>query len=390
MKLADVSIRRPVFAFMMTTALVVLGLFSYRNLGLDLMPKTDYPTVTVMTRLPGASAEEIESQLTKPIEEVVNTISGIDELRATSDQGSSRVTITFVLERDIEAATQDVRDKVATIVNQFPRDTLPPVIQKMDPDSSPILTLVISGQRSQKEITEIVDKKIKQVLETVQDVGEVLFMGERHREIQLLLNADRLNAYGLTVDQVRSAVERQNVEIPGGTFIAGPSEIALRTMGRIKNVADFNRIIMAYKNGSVITFSDIGRVVDTVQEIRSLATLEGNPCVSLMIRKQSGTNTVEVVDRVLDRMEKLKPSLPPDIRAIPIRDQSRFIRRSFEDIQLHLILGGLLASVVVFVFIRNIRSTLIAAVAIPASIIGSFTVMKALGFTLNLQSFSTI
>ncbi|MBZ5495519.1 MAG: efflux RND transporter permease subunit [Acidobacteriia bacterium] len=383
MKLADVSIRRPVFAFMMTTALVVLGLFSYRNLGLDLMPKTDYPTVTVMTRLPGASAEEIESQLTKPIEEVVNTISGIDELRATSDQGSSRVTITFVLERDIEAATQDVRDKVATIVNQFPRDTLPPVIQKMDPDSSPILTLVISGQRSQKEITEIVDKKIKQVLETVQDVGEVLFMGERHREIQLLLNADRLNAYGLTVDQVRSAVERQNVEIPGGTFIAGPSEIALRTMGRIKNVADFNRIIMAYKNGSVITFSDIGRVVDTVQEIRSLATLEGNPCVSLMIRKQSGTNTVEVVDRVLDRMEKLKPSLPPDIRAIPIRDQSRFIRRSFEDIQLHLILGGLLASVVVFVFIRNIRSTLIAAVAIPASIIGSFTVMKALGFTLN-------
>ena len=383
MKLADVSIRRPVFAFMMTTALVVLGLFSYRNLGLDLMPKTYYPTVTVMTRLPGASAEEIESQLTKPIEEVVNTISGIDELRATSDQGSSRVTITFVLERDIEAATQDVRDKVATIVNQFPRDTLPPVIQKMDPDSSPILTLVISGQRSQKEITEIVDKKIKQVLETVQDVGEVLFMGERHREIQLLLNADRLNAYGLTVDQVRSAVERQNVEIPGGTFIAGPSEIALRTMGRIKNVADFNRIIMAYKNGSVITFSDIGRVVDTVQEIRSLATLEGNPCVSLMIRKQSGTNTVEVVDRVLDRMEKLKPSLPPDIRAIPIRDQSRFIRRSFEDIQLHLILGGLLASVVVFVFIRNIRSTLIAAVAIPASIIGSFTVMKALGFTLN-------
>jgi HAE1 family hydrophobic/amphiphilic exporter-1 len=368
---------------MMTTALVVLGLFSYRNLGLDLMPKTDYPTVMINTRLPGASAEEIESQLTKPIEEIVNTINGIDELRANSDQGSSRVTITFVLERDIEAATQDVRDKIATIVNQFPRDTLPPVIQKMDPDASPILTLVISGQRSQKEISEIVDKKIKQVLETVQDVGEVLFMGERHREIQLLLNADRLNAYGLTVDQVRAAVERQNVEIPGGTFIAGPSEIALRTMGRIKNVEDFNRIIIAYRNGSVITFNDIGRVVDTVQEIRSLATLDGNPCVSLMIRKQSGTNTVEVVDRVLERMESIKPSLPPDIRVVPIRDQSRFIRRSFEDIQHHLILGGLLASVVVFFFIRNIRSTLIAAVAIPASIIGSFTVMKAMGFTLN-------
>ncbi len=383
MKLADVSIRRPVFAFMMTMALVVLGAFSYRSLGLDLMPKTDYPTVNVMTRLPGASAEEIETQLTKPIEEIVNTISGIDELRANSDQGSSRVTITFVLERDIEAATQDVRDKVATIVNQFPRDTLPPVIQKMDPDSQPILTLVVSGKRTQKEITEIVDKKIKQVLETVQDVGEVLFMGERHREIQLLLNADRMNAYGLTVDQVRNGVSRQNVEIPGGTFIAGPSEIALRTMGRIRNVDDFNRIILAYRAGSVVTFADVGRVVDTVQEIRSVATLDGVPSVSLMIRKQSGTNTVEVVDRVLAKIKNIEPTLPADFRIVPIRDQSRFIRKSFEEIQHHLMLGGLFASVVVFFFIRNIRSTLIAAVAIPASIIGTFSVMKALGFTLN-------
>ncbi len=383
MKLADVSIRRPVFAFMMTLALVVLGIFSYRTLGLDLMPKTDYPTVMVNTRLSGASSEEIETQITKPIEEVVNTISGIDELRATSDQGSSRVTITFVLERDIEAATQDVRDKVATIVSRFPRDTLPPTIQKMDPDSQPILTLVVSGQRSQREITEIVDKKVKQVLETVQDVGEVLFMGQRHREIQLLLNADRMTAYGLTVDQVRSAVSRQNVEIPGGTFIAGPSEIAMRTMGRIKDVQDFNRIILAYREGSVVTFGDIGRVSDGVEEIRSIATLDGNPCVSLMIRKQSGTNTVEVVDRVMERIERIKPTLPVDIRIVPVRDQSRFIRRSFEDIQHHLILGGILASLVVFFFIRNIRSTLIAAITIPASIIGSFTIMKALGFTLN-------
>jgi HAE1 family hydrophobic/amphiphilic exporter-1 len=383
MKLADVSIRRPVFAFMMTIAIVVLGVFSYRNLGLDLMPKTDYPMVTVNTRLSGASAEEIETQLTKPVEEVVNTINGIDELRANSDQGSSRVMITFVLERDIEAATQDVRDKVATVVNQFPRDTLPPTIQKMDPDSAPILTLVVSGQRSQKEISEITNKKLKEVLETVQDVGEVTFMGERRREIQLLLNADRLNAYGLTVEQVRSAVSRQNVEIPGGTFIAGPSEIALRTMGRIRNVDDFNRIILAYRDGSVIRFSDIGRVVDTVPEIRSLATLDGNPCVTLMIRKQSGTNTVEVVDRVLAKLEGIKPSLPTDFRVVPIRDQSRFIRRSFEDIQHHLILGGLLASLVVFLFIRNIRTTLIAAVAIPASIIGTFTAMRVFGFTLN-------
>ncbi len=383
MKLADVSINRPVFAFMMTAALIVMGLFSYTQLGLDLMPKTDYPVVTIWTNLAGASSEEIETQITKPIEEVVNTINGVDELRASSDQGSSRCFITFVLERDIETAVQDVRDKVATIVARFPRDTLPPVIQKIDPDAAPILTIAVSGDRSPKEITEIVDKKIKQVLETVKDVGEVTFIGDRRREIQLLLNADRMNAYGLSVDQVRAAVERQNVESPGGLFISGPSEIALRTMGRIYDVRDFNRIILAYRDGSVVTFGDIGRVVDTVEEPRSLGRLDGRPAISLMIRKQSGTNTVAVVDGVMDRLERIKPTLPPDIRVQTIRDQSRFIRRSFEEIQLHLVLGSLLASVVVFFFIRNIRSTFIAALAIPASIIGTFTFMKAFGFTLN-------
>jgi HAE1 family hydrophobic/amphiphilic exporter-1 len=368
---------------MMSIGLVVLGLFSYRDLGLDLMPKTDYPLVFVSTLLPGASAEEIEAQISKPIEEVVNSISGIDELRSFSDQGVSRVMITFNLEKDINVAVQEVRDKVATIVSQFPRDTLPSTINKVDPDAAPVLTVAVSGDRSPKEITEIVDKQIKQSLETVKDVGEVTFIGDRRREIQLLLNADRMNAYGLTVDQVRAAVQRQNVEIPGGTFIAGPSEIALRTMGRIDKVEDFNRIILAYRQGSVVTFGDIGRVVDTVEEPRSLARLDGRTAISLLIRKQSGTNTVEVVDNVLARLRRIAPTLPPDIKVETIRDQSRFIRRSFQDIQHHLILGGILASIVVFFFIRNFRSTLIAAIAIPTSIIGTFTVMKALGFTLN-------
>jgi hydrophobic/amphiphilic exporter-1 (mainly G- bacteria), HAE1 family len=383
MKLADVSIRRPVFAVMMSIALVILGFFSFRQLGVDLMPKTDSPMVTVSTRLPGASAEEIETQLTKPIEEVVNTISGIDELRASSDMGSSRITITFVLERDIEAATQDVRDKIATIVSGFPNDTLAPTISKFDPDSSPILTVAVSGDRSAKEITEIADKQIKQSLETIQNVGEVMFVGDRHREIQLLLNADRMSAYGMTVDQVQSAVRRQNIEVPGGTFVAGPSQIALRTMGRITNVSDFNKIILTYRNGSVITLADIGRVVDTVQEPTSLARLNGRNAISLQIRKQSGTNTVQVVDDVLARIEQIKPNLPPDIQLQTLRDTSRFIRKSIEEIRLHLILGAILASVVVFLFIRNIRTTVIAALAIPTSIVGTFTIMKALDFTLN-------
>src|SRR5215470_14161452 len=287
MMISDVSVKRPVFAIMMTAALLVLGAFSYRELGLDLMPKTDAPVVTVNVNLPGASAEEIETQITKRVEEAVNTISGIDELRASSDQGNSRVSITFFLERDIESATQDVRDKVATIVGQFPRDTKAAQIQKVDPDSAPILTFALYGPRAPKELTEIADKRIKQNLETLPDVGAVSLNGDRKREIQLLLNADRLNAYGLTVDQVRNAVQRQNVEIPGGQFTAGPAEVAVRTMGRIRNVEDFSKIVISYRaDGSVITFGDVGRVQDAVQEVRFASRLNGTPSVNVMIRKQ--------------------------------------------------------------------------------------------------------
>lgn len=383
MILSEISVRRPTFAIMMTVALVVLGASSYQELGLDLMPKTDSPVVTVNTTLPGASAEEVETQITKRVEEAVNTISGIDELRATSAQGSSRVTINFLLERDIDTAVQDVRDKVGTIIGQFPRDARPPVITKVDPDAAAIYSFSVSAPRSQKEITEIADKRLKQVLETLPDVGSVSLLGERRREIQLLLNQDRLNAYGLTVDQVRAAVQRQNVEVPGGSFVAGPAEIALRTMGRIRNVEDFGRVIIAYRDGSAITFNDIGRVQDTVQEVRSAVRTNGDPATALLIRKQSGTNTVAVVDRVTARLRQLESTLPSDFTITPGIDNSRFIRRSFEDIKLHLLFGGLLASAVVFLFIRNLRVTFIAALAIPTSIIGTFTVMKALDFSLN-------
>jgi HAE1 family hydrophobic/amphiphilic exporter-1 len=384
MKLAEISVKRPVFAIMMTLALIVLGVVSYEELGLDLMPKTDAPVVSVQVNLPGASAEEIETQLTKRIEEAVNTISGIDELRASSDQGNSRVTITFTLEREIESATQDVRDKLAQIVNQFPRDTRPMQITKMDPDAQPIFGFAVFGPRAPKEITEIAEKRVKQELETVKDVGSVGYNGERKREIQLMLNADRLNAYGLTVDQVRNAVQRQNVEIPGGQFTAGAADVAVRTMGRIRNVEDFNRIVLSYRaDGSVITFGDVGQVVDSVQEVRSATRLSGTPAIGVQVRKQSGTNTIEVVDRVQDKLQRIQQQLPADIQISIGNDQSRFIRRSFEDIKLHLILGGFLASLVVFLFIRNIRVTFIAALAIPASIIGTFTFMKMAGFTLN-------
>jgi HAE1 family hydrophobic/amphiphilic exporter-1 len=288
-----------------------------------------------------------------------------------------------VLEREIEAATQDVRDKVAAIQGQFPRDTEPATVTKIDPDSAPILTLVISGRRTPKEISLIAQKQIKEVLETVQDVGEVAFQGHRQREIQILLNPVRLTAYGLTTDQVRTAVARQNVESPGGSFTAGATDFSMRTMGRLRDVRDFNNIVLAYKDGSAVKLEDVARVSDAVEEVRYQTKLDGEQAVSLSIRKQSGTNTVAVVDRVLARVERLQAALPSDIKIKPIRDQSRFIRKSFEEIQMHLMLGGILAALVVLLFIRNLRVTVIAALAIPTSIIGTFSVMKALGFTLN-------
>src|SRR3982751_1642525 len=381
MKIAEISVRRPVFAVMMSAALIVLGWFSYRELGLDLMPRTDSPTVNVRASRPGASAEEIETTITKAIEASVNTINGIDELRCSSSQGNGNCTITFTLERDIEAATQDVRDHVAGV--RFPRDTTPPVVSKTDPDAAPILTLVVFSNRSPKEITEIADKQIKQVLETVQDVGEVSLFGDRRREVRILLDPNRLNAYGLTVQQVGNAVGRQNTEIPGGTFIAGPSEISMRTMGRLRSVEEFEKIVLSYKDGSVITLGDVARVTDANEEVRSQTRLDRENAVSMSIRKQSGTNTVTVVDRVLERLEHIQAALPSDIKVKPTRDQSRFIRKSFEEIQLHLILGGVLAALVVFLFIRNLRVTLIAGLAIPISIVGTFAVMRALDFTLN-------
>jgi hydrophobic/amphiphilic exporter-1 (mainly G- bacteria), HAE1 family len=381
LKLADVSVRRPVFAVMMSIALMVLGWSSYGGLGLDLMPRTDSPTVNVRAGLQGASAEEIETTITRPIEAAVNTINGIDELRCSSNQGNGNCTITFVLERDIEAATQDVRDKVATV--RFPRDTEPPVVSKIDPDAAPVLTLVVFSKRSPKEITQIADTQIKQVLETVQDVGEVSFFGDRRREIRVLLDPNRVNAYGLTVAQIGSAVDRQNTEIPGGSFIAGPSEFSMRTMGRLRNIREFQKIVLASQAGSVITLGDVARVTDANEEVRSQTRLDGENAISMSIRKQSGANTVTVVDRVMARLERIETTLPSDIKVRATRDQSRFIRKSFEEIQRHLILGGLLAALVVLFFMRNWRVTIIAGLAIPISIIGTFSVMRALGFSLN-------
>ena len=383
MKLAEVCVKRPVFATMLILTFVVLGIFSYTQLGVDLFPKIDMPTVTVQTALPGASPEEVESQVTKPIEEVINTISGIDELRSQTLEGMSLVIVQFVLDKNSDVAAQEVRDKVATVLGQLPRDTVPPVIARLDFDAAPILAISVYGGRSLRELTEIADRQIKQRLESVDGIGSIQIVGGRKREIQLWLDPGKLQAYRLTIDQVRNAIRAQDVEIPGGRINQGPNELTLRTLGRIENVRDFETLVVATVNGSPVYLRDIAKVEDGFEEPRSLARQDGIAAVSLLVRKQSGTNTVRVADTVRERVAELRAQLPPDVHAEVMRDQSRFIKASVDAINEHLIIGGLLAAFVVLLFMRNVRSTAIAAIAVPISIVATFTAMLGLDMTLN-------
>jgi hydrophobic/amphiphilic exporter-1 (mainly G- bacteria), HAE1 family len=383
MGLAALCVRRPVFATMLVMALVVLGVASFRELGVDLYPKVDIPVVTVTTVLPGASAEEMETEVTKPIEEAVNTIQGIDELRATTVEGVSRVIVMFLLERDTDQAAQDVRDKVAVILRHLPAGIDPPVIEKADPDAAPIMSISVSGDRSLREITEIADKQVKQQLEGVSGIGQVLLIGGRKRAIQIQIDAEKMSSLGLSISQVSLALQRQNIEIPSGRLDQGMRELTLRTLGRVASPEQFRDLIISATNGVPVRLRDFATVTDSYEEPRDLARLDGKPSVTLLVRKQSGTNTVRVIDTVKAKLAEVSKSLPPDLSTSVIRDQSTFIEGSVNAIYEHLLLGGLFASLVVLFFMRNWRSTLIAALAIPTSLVATFTVMRALGYTLN-------
>ncbi|MBI2361110.1 MAG: efflux RND transporter permease subunit, partial [Deltaproteobacteria bacterium] len=383
MNLADLSIKRPVFATMLILALVVLGLFSYAGLGVDLFPNVDLPTVTVTTTLKGASVEEMETAVTKPIEEIINTIDGIDELRSVTKEGLSNITIQFVLEKDGEVAAQDVRDKVSTILSRLPVGTDPPVIQKFDIDAFPVMKIAVSGRRNLREVSEVARKQVKEDIETLRGVGAVIMAGHRERAVNIYVDPDKLVAYGIPIAQVKRAIQAQNVEIPGGRVDEERRELVLRTMGRIQRVEDFNELIVGNFQRHPVMIRDIGYVENGVVEPRSLSRLDGDNAVQLIVRKQSGTNTVEVVDRVKDRLGRLQAVLPADIRTEVIVDQSRFIKRSIEEVKFHLFLGAALVVLTVLLFMRDWRSTLIASIAIPASIISTFTLMRYMGFTLN-------
>ncbi|HVK13391.1 MAG TPA: efflux RND transporter permease subunit [Gemmataceae bacterium] len=394
MAIWDICIRRPVFTAMLVTAPIVLGLASYLRLGVELFPNVDMPLVTVTTTLRGASIEEMETAVTKPVEEAVNTVSGIDELRSTTKEGFSQVVVSFKLSKNGDVAATEVDSKVRTILGQLPVGTDPPIIDKLAIDAAPVMTISVSGRRDMREITEIARKKLKEDLETLSGVGSVVLVGGRPRAIHVVVDPDKLQKYeNLTVEDIRQALVRENREDPGGRVDRRQSELGVRVIGRVERMAYFNQLIVANRNGQPVRVEDIGRADDGYEEPRGVSRLwvrgdnaddePGENAVSLVIQKQSGQNTVAVVDTIRQRLAEIGPTLPPDIRTQVIRDQSRFIRSSMEEVKTHLLLAVVLVSLSVLLFLRDWRATLIATLAIPTSMVGAFAFMDFMGFSLN-------
>ncbi len=381
--LAEVCVKRPIFALMLVLAMIVAGVVSFPRLGVDRFPNMDMPTVYVNATYIGAAAAEVESEVASVIEDAVATVAGIEELRSISRDGRAFVIVTFSLDRNIDAATQDVRDAVASIQNRLPPGIDPPITRKQDLDSSPILTLAVSGPRTPRELFVLADRYVKNVIESSSGVGQVQIAGAADRAVQVDVDARRLAAHELSILQVREALVRQNAEVPGGRLDQGLQERSLRTLGRVDHSRDFPDLVVDTVNGRSVRLSDLGEVTDGTKEVRTLARLNGKPAVVLDVQRQSGENTVAVIDGIKKLLPRCRDLLPDDVEVEVIRDQSRYIVASLHEIEQHLISGSILACITVLIFMRSWRSTIIAAVAIPASIIATFAFMRWAGFTLN-------
>ena len=381
--LAEVCVKRPVFATMLIFSLVTVGAFSFFSLGVDLFPKIDFPTITVTVTNPGASPEEIETEVTEKIEEAVNTVSGIDELRSTSIEGISQVFVQFVLEKDVNVAAQEVENRVQTVIPDLPETAEQPTVQKLDTDAAPVLRIVVSAPTSLRDVTEIAKNKIKERIESVSGVGQVQIIGGRERQINVWVDPDKMRSFNVTSAEISTALQTQNAEFPSGRLDGGPTETSVRTVGKIKKPEEFANIVVATRGTYQVKIKDLGYVEDGAEELRTEARLNGQPAVTLIVSKQSGQNTVAVARDLKDRLKEIEPTLPANYRMQVIGDNSIFIENSLHAIEEHLIVGGILAAVVVFLFLWNFRSTIIAALAIPTSIIATFALMFAMGYTLN-------
>ncbi len=386
MWVADTSIKNPVMTVMMIGSLMLLGYISVDRLGVDLFPKVEFPYVIVQTRLDGASPEVIETEVTDPLEEEVNATSGIKTLTSTSTDGHSQLLIEFTLDSNPDIKAQEVRNKVDRVLPLLPSETEAPVVQKMDPDAEPIVTIMVSGEMDIKELTEYADKKIKERLQRLDGVGGVSIVGGREREIRIWVDAFKLRSYQITVQDIINAIRREHAEIPGGRLdvSGGRSEFTLKTKGEVTQIKEFANIVITKRGQANIRVRDVARVADDMEDERTYAELNGVPGVALELRRQSGKNTVAVVNEVKKELAKIKADAPPGIEIITAKDISRFIQSSIDDVKTDLILGIILVVLVTLGFLMNARATIIVATAIPAALISTFFAFYVLDFSVNM------
>ncbi len=381
--LARICVQRPVLASVIVLVFVVVGIIGYTRLPVDRFPKVDFPTVAITTRLNGATPKEVETQITDKIEEAVNTVSGIDELRSVSSEGISQVIVVFLLEKNVDVAAQEIRDRVNRIISELPDDADPPIVEKLDPDASPILNVALTADRPAREITEYADKVLRRQLESVPGVGQATLLGGRKRQINVWMDPVRLRSFNLTAIDVQKALRSQNVQIPAGTVKDAASQEGLRVLGKAASVAELRQMVVREKDGGLVRLGDLARVEDGEQEPQTAARRNGIPSVVISLRKQSGENTIKVVDAVKERLDEVSKMLPAGYTINVVRDNSLVIRTSTHAVQEHLILGAVFAALIVLLFLGNTRATIIAALSIPTSIIAAFGVMWAQDVTLN-------
>jgi HAE1 family hydrophobic/amphiphilic exporter-1 len=387
MTLSDIAIRRPIFASMVLSAIIVFGAISYGRIGIDLFPRVEFPVITVVSVLPGADPETVELTVTDLIEEAISTISSIKHLRSTSTDSVSQVVVEFELDKHIDVAYQEVVAKIGTVRSELPDDLEEPVVEKFDVDASPIMAVVVSGDMPIRDLTYLADKTVKERLQRVPNVGQVKIVGGRKRQIWLWLDRTKLEGCQLSVQDVIDALRSEHIEFPGGRVETGAREYVVKTKAEFESEEQFNNMVVTYHNGAPVRVKDLGRAEDGLEEERSFAKLNETRAVSLLVRRQSGTNTVRVAHEVKVEIEKLRKELDPQgVRLAIAQDTSQFIEHSVDEVKFHIAFGGGLAILVVFVFLRNPRSTFISSLVLPTAIIGTFIIMNALGFTQNMMT----
>lgn len=385
MNISELSIRRPVLATVMTVIILLFGVIGYFYLGVREYPSVDNPIISVQCSYAGANADVIENQITEPLEQNINGIPGIRSLTSVSQQGSNRITVEFDLSVDLETAANDVRDKVSRAQRYLPRDCDPPTVSKADADASPILMVALqSEKRPLLELSEIADLTVKEQLQTIPDVSSVSIWGEKKYSMRLWLDPIKMAGYGITPMDVKNAVDNENVELPSGSIEGNTIELEIRTMGLMNTAKMFDDLIIKHEGNQIIRFSDIGRAELGAADIKSYMKMNGVPMVGVVVIPQPGANHIDIADAVYERMEKMKKDLPDDVHYSYGFDNTKFIRASISEVEKTVYEAFVLVIIIIFLFLRDWRVTLIPCIVIPVSLIGSFFVMYLMGFSINV------